>query len=127
MEPNKPITALIQTVEKLLSHFQDSRRENTQLRLENADLQQKIADYRISEAHLQQTISKLKYKNDLAKAKVESIINRLQAIDAGLQETAEARAAAHNLAQTALSEPNAELTETDYSEEANSKRQAAPA
>lgn len=117
MEPNTPITTLIQAVEKLLTRYQQSRqantqlrRDNTRLRQENAALTQKVTDYQLSEQRLQQTVSKLEYKNDLAKAKVESIINRLQAIDAGLQETAEARAAAHSLAQTALADPTSDAT-----------------
>lgn len=122
MEFKHPITALIQTVEKLLTRFHTLRTENAQLRSENAALKQKIKDYQLSEQRLQQTVSKLEYKNDLAKAKVESIINRLQAIDDGLQETAQARAAAHSLAQTALFDPiNESNSAVSSDEQATSK------
>lgn len=130
MESKHPITVLITAVEKLLSKFQRLREENKALRQENLALQQKITDYQLSEQRLQQTVSKLEYKNDLAKAKVESIINRLQAIDDGLQETAQARAAAHSLAQTALFDPvsdtNDKQTATSSTQQQSASRTNTP-
>lgn len=126
MESKYPISVLIKTVEKLLSRFERTRKENSALRKENAALLQKIADYQLSEQRLQQTVSKLEYKNDLAKAKVESIINRLQAIDDGLQETAQARAAAHNLAQTALLDPVSDAKDKQTSPSSTRKDQISP-